>query len=101
MKPQLTALLQGASPSSYQSLLLYLFNPKDAANSAGLSYVRVPLGSTDLSARVYTYDDVPGDTTLAKFSINSTPSYVFSTLKDIQAINNRLKLHFVPWSPVG
>ena len=100
-RPGFTSPLQNTSPSSYQSLLDYLFDPTDAANSAGLSYIRIPLGSSDLSANAYTYDDVAGDTTLARFSINSTPSYVFSTLNDIKNINNRLKLHFVPWSPVS
>ena len=101
MNTSFTVLLQKASASSYQSLLEYLFDPTDAANSAGLSYVRIPLGASDLSAKTYTYDDVAGDTSLSYFSIDSTPSYVFSTLSDIKAINNRLKLHYLPWSPVS
>jgi O-glycosyl hydrolase len=92
--------LKKASSSNYNSLLKYVFDPTDGANSAGLSYIRIPLGSSDLSASAYSYDDTSGDTSLSKFSIDVTPSYVFSTLNDIKAINNRLKLHFVPWSPV-
>lgn len=90
---------QSASASSYSSLLEYLFDPTDGANSAGLSYIRIPIGGTDLSASTYTYDDVAGDTSLSKFSISSAPAYVFSVLNDIKAINKVLKLHLVPWSP--
>jgi hypothetical protein len=28
------------------------------------------------------------------------PSYLFSTIKDIQSINNILKVYILPWSPV-
>ena len=78
-----------------------MFNPADGANSAGISYIRVPLGATDLSATVYTYDDVWWDTSLSQFSIDVTPPYVFSVLNDIKSINSLLKLHMIPWSPVS
>lgn len=48
----------------------------------------------------YTYDDTNGDTSLNNFNINKTPSYVFSVISDIRAINPYLKIHVLPWSPV-
>lgn len=49
----------------------------------------------------YTYDDTTGDTSLSQFNINKTPSYVFSVINDIRAINPYLKVHVLPWSPVS
>ena len=49
----------------------------------------------------YTYDDTNGDTSLTQFNINRTPSYVFSVINDIRAINPYLKIHVLPWSPVS
>lgn len=66
-----------------------------------MNYIRVPLGASDFSPRVYSYDDQNLDISLSNFSIDAAPSEVFSTLHDIQAINKQLKIHLVPWSPVG
>ena len=32
---------------------------------------RVPIGGTDFSARLYTYDDFPGDVNLSNFSLTN------------------------------
>jgi O-glycosyl hydrolase len=91
----------------------------DAADSAGFSYIRVPLGASDFSANsmilyyfvdydvlmplelAYSYDDTSGDVNLNAFNIGAAPSYVFSTLSDILSINQGLRVHVVPWSPVN
>ncbi|KAF9264506.1 glycoside hydrolase [Marasmius fiardii PR-910] len=93
--------LKSKNPTNYRNLLNYLFSPTDGANAAGLSYVRVPLGASDFSAGPYTYDDVNGDTTLQSFNINRAPSYLFSVLQDIIAVNPLVKVHILPWSPPG
>ncbi|KAI9568162.1 glycoside hydrolase family 30 protein [Boletus coccyginus] len=93
--------LKSENPDSYWKLLCYLFNITDGSNSAGFSYIRVPLGATDFSADRYSYDDTSGDVDLNHFNISAAPSYVFSTLKDILAINQLLRVHVVPWSPPG
>ncbi|EIN05745.1 glycoside hydrolase [Punctularia strigosozonata HHB-11173 SS5] len=93
--------LKSKNSTAYNNLLKYLFDPTDGANSAGLSYLRVPLGASDFSASAYSYDDTSGDTSLSSFSINKAPSYVFSVIKDIMAINKVLRIHVVPWSPPG
>jgi hypothetical protein len=79
----------------------------------------VPIGASDFSASgepstfplyymdidiwapvAYSLDDTSGDTSFNNFNINRTPSYVFSVLKDIMAVNPTVKVHIVPWSPV-
>ncbi|GJE98275.1 glycoside hydrolase family 30 protein [Phanerochaete sordida] len=93
--------MKNSNPSTYWSILGYLFDPTDGNGGAGLSYIRVPLGASDFSASVYSYDDVAGDTSLSQFNINKAPSYVFSVLNDIKGINPYLKVHLLPWSPPG
>ncbi|KAI0789818.1 glycoside hydrolase [Abortiporus biennis] len=93
--------LKSANSGQYNSLLKMLFDPTDGADAAGLSYLRVPLGATDFSDQAYTFDDTSGDTSLSKFNINVAPSYLFSVINDIRAINPYLKVHVLPWSPPG
>ncbi|KAG1740170.1 glycoside hydrolase family 30 protein [Suillus paluster] len=93
--------LKTQNSGTYWQLMDYLFNATDGANSAGLSYVRVPLGATDFSANTYSYDDVSGDTSLNDFDINAAPSDVFSVLQDILSINSMARIHVLPWSPPG
>ncbi|KAK2462624.1 hypothetical protein APHAL10511_005357 [Amanita phalloides] len=93
--------LKNTNWDNYWKLLSYMFNPTYDANSAGLNYIRVPLGASDFSASLYSFDDVNGDTTFRQFNISNAPSYLFSVLKDIISINNRVKVHVLPWSPPG
>lgn len=107
--------LNSTNHTAYTSLLATLFSPT-STTSAGLNYLRLPLGATDLSASSYTYDDYTGDAvtnggagTLGRFSIdNSTgaggaPGYVFDVLQDILAVAGagRVKVHLCPWSMVS
>ncbi|KAF8153981.1 glycoside hydrolase family 30 protein [Crassisporium funariophilum] len=91
--------LKSSNSTNYWSLLGYLFSAKEGANAAGLSYLRIPMGSSDFSAKAYSYNDVDGDTSMSRFDINNAPPYVFSVLKDIRAVNSGIKIHVVPWSP--
>ncbi|KDR79564.1 hypothetical protein GALMADRAFT_137365 [Galerina marginata CBS 339.88] len=93
--------LKSKNSGNYWNLLGYMFGPTYGANSAGLNYIRVPIGSSDFSASLYSLDDTSGDTSFSNFNINKIPSYVFSVLKDIQSINNAIKIHLTPWSPPG
>ncbi|KAI0321320.1 glycoside hydrolase [Amylostereum chailletii] len=86
-------------PSTYNTLLHTLFDPTDGAQAAGLSFIRIPIGASDFSAKDYSLDDTSGDTSFNKFNINTTPSYVFSVLNDIRAINQYLRIIIAPWSP--
>ncbi|KAJ7684298.1 glycoside hydrolase family 30 protein [Mycena polygramma] len=98
---QTLSQLKAKNPTAYSDLLKKLFDPTFGAYSAGITYLRVPLGASDFSQTAYTYDDNPGDKQLAKFNIDAAPSYVFEVLNDIQGINNILKVHVCPWTPPG
>ncbi|KAJ7106818.1 glycoside hydrolase family 30 protein [Mycena crocata] len=91
--------LKGTNSANYWSILGHMFSVADGADASGFSYVRVPIGASDFSAKVYSLDDTSGDTSFSKFNINNAPSYLFSVLKDILSINPALKVHILPWSP--
>ncbi|KAF8736263.1 hypothetical protein AX14_000575 [Amanita brunnescens Koide BX004] len=93
--------LKGSNRNNYWELLNYMFNNKYTANSAGLSYIRIPIGASDFSQKLYSLDDVNGDMELSHFNIDNAPSCLFDLVSDILSINNRVKIHIVPWSPPG
>ncbi|KAH6906980.1 glycoside hydrolase superfamily [Coprinopsis sp. MPI-PUGE-AT-0042] len=82
---------------NYWNVINTMFNP----SSAGLNYIRVPIGASDFSVNVYSLNDVAGDTSMSRFNISRVPSYVWSVLRDIKSVNGQMKLHVLPWSPPG
>ncbi|KAJ7166584.1 glucan endo-1,6-beta-glucosidase [Mycena filopes] len=93
--------MKAKNSANYFKLLNYMFSPTDGANSAGISYIRVPLGASDFSANLYSFDDTSGDTSFNSFNIARAPSYLYTVLKDIQSVNSVLRVHILPWSPPG
>ena len=92
-------LLMRMTPEKRASLLRELFTT-DSTN-IGVSYLRVSIGSSDMNDHVFTYDDMPlgeTDPTLAKFSLDPDRADVIPILKQILAINPRIKLLASPWS---
>jgi glucosylceramidase len=88
-------------PSSIQNDLLKELFGSDS-NSISISYLRVSIGASDLSASVYTYDDMPSgqtDTTLQNFNLRKDQSKVIPVLKAILAINPNIKILGSPWTP--
>ena len=87
-------------PPARSALLRALFG----RSGIGLNFLRVPIGASDYTATgiPYTYDDVPAgssDPALAGFSIAHDTSYILPTLQAIRALDPRLYLEAVPWSP--
>jgi glucosylceramidase len=79
-------------------LLNELFSTK--GNGIGVSYLRISIGASDLNSEVFTYDDVPAgqtDVKLSKFSL-AKDADVISLLKEILAINPRIKILGSPWT---
>ncbi|KAG8790815.1 hypothetical protein FRC17_008849, partial [Serendipita sp. 399] len=89
---------KSSNVSGYWSLLYKLFDPTEAASSAALSVLRVPIGASDFSASAYTFDDTWNDLSLSKFSVDNAPAYVWSTLSDITTVTPYLKVFIVPWT---
>lgn len=84
------------------ALLQELFG--SSATSIGISYLRISIGASDLSASVYTYDDMPAgqtDLALANFSLDPdrAGTGLIPLLKEIIAINPNIKILGSPWTP--
>ena len=96
-------LINGLASSVKSSLLSELFG--NAANSIGISYLRISIGASDLSASVYSYDDIPAgqtDPTLANFSLDpdrASGTGLIPLLKEILQLNPSIKILGSPWSP--
>ncbi|HYM95205.1 MAG TPA: glycoside hydrolase, partial [Chitinophagaceae bacterium] len=85
--------------SDKSALLNELFG--SGANSVGVSYLRISIGSSDLNASVFSYDDMPAgqtDTALVNFNLSKDTVDVIPLLKQILAINPNIKFLGSPWS---
>ena len=97
------SLINGLGSSARTSLLNELFGTD--AQSIGISYLRISTGASDLSAYVYTYDDMPAgqtDPALGNFSLDpdrAGGSGLIPLLKQIIAINPAIKILGSPWTP--
>jgi glucosylceramidase len=84
---------------SKSSLLKELFG--NDSLSMGISYLRLSIGSSDLDASVFSYDDMPSgqtDTGLIHFSLSPDSTDLIPILKQIIAINPSIKIIATPWS---
>jgi glucosylceramidase len=83
-----------------RSALLHELFAFDGKN-VGVSYLRVTVGSSDMNDHVFSYDDLPKgetDPTLAKFSLAPDRADVIPLLKEILAIDPKIKILASPWS---
>lgn len=86
-------------PAKRAALLQELFT--DSGNNIGISYLRLSIGSSDMNDHVYSYDDLPEgetDPEMAKFSLAPDRDDVIPVLKQILAINPKIKILGSPWS---
>lgn len=87
------------SPTKRKALLNELFGKDE--NSISISYLRLSIGASDLDGEVFSYDDLPQgqtDPTLSKFSLARDKDLI-AMLKEILAINPKIKIIAAPWSP--
>lgn len=78
-----------------------LFDPKQGI---GISFLRVPLGASDLARNHYSYDDRPrgeSDPGLERFSIDHDRTEIVPALRQALALNPAIKIMLSPWSPPG
>lgn len=66
----------------------------------GISYLRISIGASDMSATDFTYDDlVTGtDVNLAQFSIDKEKTDLIPVLKSILVLNPNIKILACPWT---
>ena len=75
-----------------------LFSP----SGIHLSFLRQPMGATDLALSSYTYDDLPAGETdpgMRQFSIAHDQAYILPAIKAALAVNPAIKVLALPWSP--
>ncbi len=92
-------LLHGMQPGQRHALLQQIFGR--GVQEAGVSYLRVSVGASDMNDHVYTYDDLPPgetDPKLAHFSLGEDENDVIPMLKEILAISPRLEILASPWT---
>ena len=93
------SLLNALPPATLDPLLKELFL-WDSTN-IGVSYLRISIGASDLSATTFTYDDMPSgqtDVNLTQFSIDKEKQDLIPILKKIVALNPTIKILGSPWS---
>jgi glucosylceramidase len=93
-------LINAMDPASRESLLNELFARSE--NSIGVSYLRISIGASDLSDRVFSYDDLPEgetDPDMKRFSLEPERKDLIPVLKQILEINPDIKILGSPWSP--
>jgi glucosylceramidase len=81
-------------------LIRELFGNNDDTQ-IGISYLRVSIGASDLNDHVFSYDDLPDgktDVNLEKFTLKEDEKDVIPVLKEILAVNPKIKILGSPWS---
>ncbi len=92
-------LIKNMSSAQRAKLLSELFGNGTA--SIGVSYLRISLGASDLSPKVFSYNDLPSgatDPTLSQFTLADDTLALIPVLQEILAINPAIKIMASPWS---
>jgi glucosylceramidase len=91
-----------ATPAAREAAMHDLFT-RDG-NGIGLSFVRNPMGASDLARTHYSYDDLPAgetDPQLSSFSIAHDQADIIPLILDAKQLNPQLKIMATPWSAPG
>ena len=93
-------LLNQMETSARLAVLHELFGIREG--EIGVSYLRISIGASDLSDRVFSYDDLPEgetDVMMQKFSLEPETDDLIPVLKEILSVNPDIKILGSPWSP--
>jgi O-glycosyl hydrolase len=90
-----------AQPAQLSQAMNDLFTRQ--GNGIGLSFLRNPMGASDLARSVYSFDDNNGqaDPTLAHFSIAHDQVDIIPLILQAKQLNPQIKIMANPWSPPG
>lgn len=91
-----------AKASDRTNAMLNLFTR--TGGGIGLSFMRIPMGASDLARYSYSYDDLPAgqtDTNLSSFSIAHDLTDIIPLIQQARQLNPQLELMANPWSPPG
>ncbi len=92
-------LLMKMDAAKRDALLHELFTR--TGDGIGVSYLRLTIGSSDMNDHVYSYDDLAPDQTdpdMAHFSLDPDKADVIPIMKQILAIDPKIKTLASPWS---
>jgi len=95
-------LEQVAQPTALTSTMSDLFTRN--AGGIGLSFMRNPMGASDIARSVYSFDDQPAgsaDPTLSGFSIAHDQTDILPLIVAAKQLNPQMKIMASPWSPPG
>lgn len=91
-------VLSKMTPDKRDEILKAYFSPQGSA----YTLCRTHIGSCDFSLSSYSYDDVPADTNMTKFSIKHDKTWLIPLIKDAMAVPGAsFKMLASPWSPPG
>jgi glucosylceramidase len=93
-------VLNQMKASAREVLLQELFGT--GGRNIGVSYLRLSIGASDLSDRVFSYNDLPAgqtDTKMKNFSLKPDRKDLIPLIKQILEINPDMKFMGSPWSP--
>jgi len=91
-------LNQKASSTDRDAAMTKLFSP---TQGIGLSFIRNPMGGSDLARYQYSYDDLTSgtDLDLSEFSIAHDQTDIVPLVKQAKTLNPAMKIMASPWSP--
>jgi len=95
-----SAYLINRLPSANRNKILKELFSSDS-NNIGISYLRISIGSSDLDAYVFSYDNIDPNSTdmdLTSFDITPDTYNLIPVLQSILAINPDIKILGSPWS---
>jgi glucosylceramidase len=94
-------LSEVAQPAQLSKAMNDLFTRQ--GKGIGLSFLRNPMGASDLARSVYSFDDNNGqaDPTLAHFSIAHDLVDIIPLILQAKQLNPQIKIMANPWSPPG
>lgn len=87
------------SPAVREQVMVRLF---DRQRGIGISFLRQPIGASDLSRSHTSFDDLPPgeqDPKLLHFSASHDEAYIFPALREALRLNPAITVMVTPWSP--
>jgi glucosylceramidase len=93
------SLMNNLGATEKDALIRELFSTDE--NAIGISYLRISIGASDLSANVFTYNERPtGQTDISQdnFSIATEMTDLVPILKKILTVNPAIKILGSPWT---
>ncbi len=92
-------LMMAMSSDARHDLILSLFGHGEG--QAGISYIRLTVGASDMNSFVFSYDDMPRDMSdwdLKSFSLAQDMNDVVPVMREILAVNPDIEILASPWS---